>query len=157
MERGWETTSSGGRREYPSFPIVGVGAMVMWDDQLLLIKRLNEPSAGKWTIPGGMVELGEGLEDAVRREIGEECGIKISIQGLAGIVERVILDDQDRIQYHYIIVDYLARYLKGNLKAGSDVAEAKWAPLGTLETFDLTPGLMEFLKAVIPTAFERVS
>lgn len=157
MERGWETTSSGGRREYPSFPIVGVGAIVMRDGHLLLIKRLNEPSAGKWTIPGGMVELGEGLEDAVRREIGEECGIRISIQGLAGIVERVIPDDQDRIQYHYIIVDYLAHHLKGNLKAGSDVAEAEWVLMGALDTFDLAPGLKEFLETVIPTAFERGS
>ncbi len=141
--------SHGNRREYPLHPIVGVGAVIIEGGRLLLIKRLHEPGAGQWTIPGGKVELGENLEDAAKREILEECGIDINIQKLAGIVERVVRDDQNRIRYHYIIVDYLAQYLNGTLKAGSDVADAAWIPLGEMDAYELTPGLQEFLNTVI--------
>ena len=133
-------------RKYPQLPIIGVGAVIIEGGEILLIKRGNEPGAGQWTLPGGIVELGESLEDAVRREVFEECGIKVEIQYLAGIVERVIRDDEGKIKYHYIITDYTARYLKGALRAGSDVTEAGWFPLDKLDKCDLTEGLKEFLK-----------
>ena len=133
-------------RKYPQLPIIGVGAVIIEGGEILLIKRGNEPGAGQWTLPGGIVELGESLEDAVRREVFEECGIKVEIQYLAGIVERVIRDDEGKIKYHYIITDYTARCLKGALRAGSDVTEAGWFPLDKLDKCNLTEGLKEFLK-----------
>lgn len=133
-------------REYPRLPIIGVGAVIIKEGMVLLIRRGNEPGAGQWTLPGGVVELGESLEDAVRREVFEECGIKVEIEYLAGIVERVIRDDEGEIKYHYIIIDYTARYLKGELRAGSDVTDAGWFSLGKLDKYNLTEGLKEFLK-----------
>jgi 8-oxo-dGTP diphosphatase len=133
-------------RAYPQLPIIGVGAVIIEGGKILLIKRGNEPGAGQWTLPGGVVELGESLEDAVRREVSEECGIKVEIEYLAGIVERVIRDDDGRIKYHYIITDYTARYTKGRLVAGSDVTDIGWFSLDKLDKYHLTEGLIEFLK-----------
>jgi mutator protein MutT len=133
-------------REYPRLPIIGVGAIIIKGGKILLIKRGNEPGAGQWTLPGGVVELGESLEEAVRREAFEECGIKIEVKELTGIVERVIRDDEGIIKYHFIIIDYTAQYLKGELKAGSDVTNANWVSLDMLDKYNLTEGLKEFLK-----------
>lgn len=137
-------------REYPQLPIIGVGAVITREGNILLIKRGNEPGAGQWSLPGGIVELGESLEDAVRREVYEECGIKVEIENLVGIVERVIRDDEGKIKYHYIIIDYTARYLKGALRPGSDVTDVRWFPLDKLDKCDLTEGLKEFLKRLDP-------
>jgi mutator protein MutT len=133
-------------RTYPHFPIVGVGAIVTKDNKILLVKRAHEPGLGQWTLPGGVVELGESLEEAVQREVLEECGIKVEIKDFAGIVERVIRDEAGKIKYHYIIIDYKASYLKGELCAGSDVEEASWLSLDQIEDYPLTQGLKEFLK-----------
>lgn len=142
VQRGME---EGSGREYPRRPVVGVGAVVLQGSRLLLIKRLYEPGAGQWTLPGGAVELGEELEEATCREVWEECGIQITIQKLAGVVNRVILDAERHVQYHYVIVDYLAQPVSDQLQAGSDVAEAAWVPLDELDRYALTPGLEEFL------------
>ncbi|MBI1986995.1 MAG: NUDIX hydrolase [Nitrospinae bacterium] len=147
-----ERTSS---REYPRYPIVGVGAVVLKDGQILLIKRLHEPGAGQWTFPGGAVELGEGLEEATLREVWEECGIRIAIRKLAGVVNRVIPDEEGRIQYHYVIVDYLAQPLSDQLKAGSDVAEAAWVPLNELDRYALASGMKEFLHDCVELEIEN--
>lgn len=142
-------------REYPRYPIVGVGAVVLKDGQLLLIKRLHEPGAGQWTLPGGAVELGEELEEATLREVWEECGIPIAIQKLAGVVNRVIRDEEGRIQYHYVIVDYLAQPLSDRLKAGSDVAEAAWVPFNELDRYALASGMKEFLRDCVELEIEN--
>lgn len=142
-------------REYPPYPIVGVGAVVFKDSRLLLIKRLHEPGAGQWTLPGGAVELGEGLEEATAREVWEECGLRIAIQKLAGVVNRVILDEAGRIRYHYVIVDYLAEPLSDQLEAGSDVAEAAWVSLDKLDRYPLASGLKEFLRDCVELKIEN--
>jgi 8-oxo-dGTP diphosphatase len=127
------------RREYPSAPIAAVGAIVRKDDQVLLVRRGQEPAKGRWVIPGGAVELGEATEEAVRREIREESGIEISVGPLATVVDRIERDEQGRVRYHYLIVDLFASYVSGEPRAATDAAEARWVSGDELANFDLSP------------------
>src|SRR5688500_6257844 len=95
-------------REYPDLPRVGVGAVVLRGDRVLLVKRGGQPSAGKWSLPGGLVDLGETTQEATRREVFEECGLRVRLAGVAGVVDRVVRDGDGRVRYHYVLVDYLA-------------------------------------------------
>jgi 8-oxo-dGTP diphosphatase len=128
-------------REYPNQPRIGVGALIFRDDHILLVQRGHEPNKGKWTIPGGLVELGESLEQAVHRELLEECGITARLLDRLNVFEYIQHDDNARVKYHYIIVDYLAEYLKGKLQAGSDIDQASWIAIDEVQSFDITDGL----------------
>ncbi len=97
----------GPRREYPEHPFVGVGALVHRDGKVLLVRRAKEPNLGKWIIPGGLVELGEGLEDAVAREVKEELGITAKLEGMLDLASEIILDKEKQVRYHYVLVDFL--------------------------------------------------
>lgn len=119
-------------REYPARPIAGVGVVVRKDDAVLLIRRGKPPRVGEWGIPGGVVELGETWRDAARREVREECGIEIRIEEIADVVDIIVHDDAARVQYHYALVDFAASYVSGNLRASSDVLEARWVTLDEL-------------------------
>jgi 8-oxo-dGTP diphosphatase len=125
-------------REYPAAPIVAVGAVVVHQGRALLVRRAKAPAEGAWVIPGGGVELGERLEDAVQREVREECGIAIALGPLATVVNRIDRDDAGRVRFHYVIIDYFASYLSGDLAAGSDAADARWVPLGELQDYGLS-------------------
>ena len=125
-------------REYPSAPIVAVGAVVVHQGRALLVRRGRSPAKGAWVIPGGGVELGERVEDAVLREIQEECGIVIALGPLAAVVNRIDRDENGRVRFHYVIIDYFARYQSGELRAGSDAVDARWAPLGELPDYALS-------------------
>ncbi len=114
-------------REYPDRPIVGVGAVVIRDGQVLLVQRAQEPLSEKWTLPGGAVELGETLEEAVVRELREETGLTVRVLELVEAFERIARDDDHRPRYHYVLLDYLCVPVSGELLAGSDVAAAEWA------------------------------
>ena len=114
------------QREYPDRPIVGVGAVVIRDGHVLLVQRAQEPLSGKWTLPGGAVELGETLEEAVVRELREETGLEVRVLELIEAFERMARDDNDRLRYHYVLLDYLCVPVSGELLAGSDVAAAAW-------------------------------
>lgn len=96
-------------RTYPTFPIPSVGAVILKDDHILLIQRGQAPAKGKWTLPGGVVELGESPEEALIREVKEECNLCITVIGVIDVVNKVIRDDLNAIKYHYVIIDYLAR------------------------------------------------
>ena len=113
-------------REYPNFPLVGVGAIIAQDNQVILVKRGKEPSKGDWSIPGGLVDVGETLRAAVIREALEETGLEVEPTELVEVVERIFHDDLGRVQYHYILADFLCHVRKGNLFAGSDALDAKW-------------------------------
>ncbi len=113
-------------REYPNFPLVGVGAVITQDNQVILVRRGQEPSKGDWSIPGGLVNVGETLRDAAIREAFEETGLEVEPTELVELVERIFRDDSGRVQYHYILADFLCRVRKGNLLAGSDALDAKW-------------------------------
>ena len=128
-------------REYPETPRVGVGAVVLKDGHVLLVRRDRAPARGKWSIPGGLVNLGETTEAAAMREVAEECGLTVRLLGLAGVVDRVIRDRDGRIRYHYVLVDYAAIPVSGDLRPGSDAAEARWVPIGELARYKTTEGL----------------
>ena len=114
-------------RSYPTAPLVGVGVVVFNDQkQVALVKRGNEPAKGLWAIPGGKVELGEQVRETAIREVREECNIEIEPQDLLGVVDLILKDNNGKVQYHYILIDYLAKYTTGDLTPQSDATEAGW-------------------------------
>jgi 8-oxo-dGTP diphosphatase len=119
-------------RSYPDHPWIGVGGIVFQGDQVLLIKRGQEPGRGQWSIPGGIVEVGETVARAVQREMEEETGLQVEPLGLVEVFERILPDEQGRIFYHYVILDFLCSIKGGCLMAGSDVTEAAFSPLSQL-------------------------
>jgi 8-oxo-dGTP diphosphatase len=133
-------------REYPSHPRVGVGAVILDGRRVLLVKRGGQPSAGKWSLPGGLVDLGETTVEAIAREVAEECGLQIRIAGLAGIVDRVVRDGDGRVRYHYVLVDYLAYPRAGTAVAGSDAAAVQWVDVDAVERLDITDGLVDMIR-----------
>lgn len=132
-------------REYPDLPRVGVGAVILEEDRVLLVRRGSTPSQGKWSIPGGLVHLGETTAAATLREVEEECGLKVRLQGIAGVVDRIVPGSDGRIRYHYVLVDYLAVPESGAARAGSDAAEVRWVPVAELGRYDTTEGLAEMV------------
>jgi 8-oxo-dGTP diphosphatase len=133
-------------REFPDAPRVGVGAVVLDGERVVLVKRGRPPGQGKWSIPGGLVGLGERLEEAAAREVEEECGLSIRILGLCGVIDRIVrADGTEPVRYHWVIIDYVAAVTGGTLSAGSDAAEARWVPLAELDRYDTTEGLAEMI------------
>lgn len=128
-------------RVYPSVPVVAVGAIVSKAGKVLLVRRKREPSRGLWSLPGGVVELGEGLREAVAREVKEECGIEVSVKEVVEVLDRIFADRDGRIRYHYVIIDFLASWRRGRLKAASDISEAAWVDPGAIRRLPLTAGL----------------
>ncbi len=123
------------KREYPESPLVGVGAVIVdrhRDDphheeiRVLLIRRGTAPLLGEWSLPGGVLECGETLREAVVREAREETGLLVEPSEMLGVYERVIRGDEGRVRYHFVLIDFLCRPLSGDLKAGSDAAEVRW-------------------------------
>ena len=112
------------KREYSKRPILGVGAVVIEDGKVLLVKRGKEPSIGEWSLPGGRVKLGESIRDAIAREIFEETGLDIDIGDVVEILERIFIDKKGKVKYHYLLVDFLASPKGGNLMASSDALDA---------------------------------
>ena len=139
-------------REYPDYPRVGVGAVVLHRGCVLLVRRGGQPSMGKWTLPGGLVELGETTAAAVRREIREECGLDIRVVGIAGVIDRVVRDGDGRIRYHYVLVDYLAYADTDAIEAASDAAEARWVELDHVAELEITEGLTDMIGRAVALA-----
>ena len=130
---------SASARHYPERPIVGVGAVVLADDgQVVLVKRRHEPLAGQWSLPGGMLELGETLDAGVAREIVEETGLAVDVGPVVEVFDRILVDEAGRVRYHYVLVDYLCRPRGGALAAGTDVSEVVFADPERLGPFRLT-------------------
>ena len=136
-------------REYPDYPRVGVGAVILDGDRVLLIQRGGVTLPGKWSIPGGLVELGETTREAVCREIGEECGLEIDLVDVCGVLDRVVRDPDGRVRYHWVLVDFLAVARGGTLCAGDDAADARWVRIGEVEQYDTTDGLMDMIERAI--------
>jgi 8-oxo-dGTP diphosphatase len=132
--------------QYPKKPVVGVGAVILEGDKILLEQRKNEPSKGKWSIPGGLVELGERMEDAVAREVKEETGLEVNEPRLIDVVNYVSYGERGAVIYHYVIVDYLVTVMRGKPKAASDAAALKWVPFNELEQYDLTESFRLFFE-----------
>jgi 8-oxo-dGTP diphosphatase len=124
-------------REYPARPIVGIGVCVLRPDAVLLVRRGRPPNLGAWSLPGGGQELGEPAEDAARRELFEEAGLRVGPLLLAANVDSIHRDPDGRVRYHYTIIDFCAAYAGGEAVAGDDVTDTAWAPLDRLHEFDL--------------------
>lgn len=136
------------RREYPAQPIVGVGAVIVQDGKLVLIRRGVEPDKGKWSIPGGGVELGETVGDAAVREAKEECGLDIELfeDRPMDALDKMVPGEKGRLKYHYVLLQFLARPKGGTLKPTSDATEARWVPLEEVERYNLTDSFRAFFK-----------
>jgi mutator protein MutT len=125
---------------------VGVGAVVLNQGRVLLVRRGGQPSSGRWSLPGGLVELGETTAEAVCREIREECGIDITVVGVAGVIDRITRDAEGRVRYHYVLVDYLAFPQSEAIVAGTDAAECRWVEIERLGELDTTDGLADMIR-----------
>lgn len=137
------------KRRYPDGPVLAVGGIVVKDGCVLLIRRGKEPSYGLWSIPGGAVELGEELRAATRREVREECGIEIDVTDIVELLERVVRDSDDRIQYHYVLIDYLARWVSGDPAPSSDVLEVRWVAPDDLSQYQMTRGTADVIRKMM--------
>jgi 8-oxo-dGTP diphosphatase len=139
------------KREYPEQPVVGVGGVVIWEGRALLIRRGSEPLKGQWSIPGGTLELGETLEEGVRRELGEETGLKVRVLELIEVFERIFPEQPDKLararrpQYHFVILDYLCERVDGEPRPGSDVTDIAFVAEEELASYNLTPAATRVL------------
>ena len=133
-------------REYPERPIVGAGALMIENGKLLLIKRGAKPGQGKWSIPGGLVELGERVQETIVREVKEECGLDIEVERLVDVFDSITRDEKGRIQYQFVVVNFLAKIKGGILENADDVLEARWVPLNEVEKYNLTNSFREFFQ-----------
>lgn len=137
-------------RQYPERPIVGVGAVIVDAGKVVLVRRRYEPLAGRWSLPGGTLELGETLETGAAREMREETGLRVEVGPIIEVFDRIMLDEERRVQYHFVLVDYLCRPVGGELRAGSDVDAAVLVAPASLGAYDLTAKA----RAVIARALE---
>jgi len=132
------------RRLYPSQPLVGVGVVIVCNGKILLEKRKKEPGKGKWSIPGGLVELGESLEQTVIREVHEETCLKVEKPELIDVVENINIDENSRVKYHFVMIDYFVKLKGGKLKPADDASELTWVTLKEAEDYDLSKRFREF-------------
>lgn len=134
------------KRLYPNQPVVGVGAVIICDGKILLEKRKGEPGRGKWTIPGGLVELGEMAEQTVIREVREETNLEVEQPELIDVVNNITLDGNDKTKYHFVIVDYFVKLKGGRLKASDDADELRWVGFKEVKSYDLTQSFKDFFR-----------
>ena len=139
------------QREYPQQPLIGVGALIIKDRRVVLIKRGKPPLLGEWSIPGGMLELGETLRQGAEREAFEETGFTVRATELLGVFERIVPDTEQRTSYHYVLIDFLCEIISGDLCAGHDACDAKWFTPEEIATLPLP----EDTEGVIRLAFTK--
>jgi 8-oxo-dGTP diphosphatase len=132
-------------REYPTRPIIGAGVLIRDGDRYLLIKRAANPDKGMWSVPGGLVELGERFQDAAVREALEETCLEVELVERLGVAEKIEYDESGQVIYHFIIIQYLAEITGGEMCPMDDAREARWVTLGQLPEFELTNSLKDFL------------
>ena len=133
-----EPSISRASRVYPDRPFVGVGAVVLAAQDIVLVKRRFEPLADEWSLPGGALELGETMTIGVAREIREETSLQVEVGPVINVLDRIVRDDAGQVQYHYVLVDFLCRVVGGTLAPGSDVSQAVLAAPNALEEYRLT-------------------
>src|SRR4029077_20522157 len=114
------------KREFPEVPLVGVGAIIIEDSRVLLVKRAHPPLQAQWSIPGGVLEVGELVREAAIREAREETGLIVEPRDLLGVYDRVLRNTDRRVQYHYVLIDFLCRRGGGEIQAADDAAEVRW-------------------------------
>jgi ADP-ribose pyrophosphatase YjhB (NUDIX family) len=141
------------KRIHPSRPVVGVGAVVVSDDRVLVVRRAHEPLKGEWSLPGGAVELGESLRTAVVREVREETGLDVDVGPLVEVVDRVQRGPDGRVAYHFVVVDYLCRP-RGETRptSGSDADDVRWASVGELPELGVSPVAIDVVRKALRLA-----
>ena len=139
------------KRDYPDRPIVGVGAVIVDNGRALLVRRGTEPLKGEWSIPGGVVELGETLREAATREAKEETGLEVEAGEVLEVEDRIMRDPARKVQYHYVLVDFLCRRISGEAQAAADASELRWITTGELESFPIA----DSAAAVVRKGLER--
>jgi len=139
----------GNARRYPDRPILGVGAIVTDGDRVLLVERGQPPFQGTWSLPGGVVEAGERLENAICREVREETGLEVEAVKIVEVFERIMPDEDGRTEYHYVLIDYLCRAAGGELRAASDASQARWVSRGELASYCLTEGTLAVIERAL--------
>ena len=137
------------KREYPDSPIAGVAGLVFHEGKVLLVRRGNEPSKGRWGIPGGLVELGERVEDAVIREVAEETSIQVKPVKLVEVFNSIRRDDDGNVKYHYVLVELLCEYINGEIEASTDVSDAGWFSLKELYALNMSDWTRDFILKVV--------
>jgi ADP-ribose pyrophosphatase YjhB (NUDIX family) len=140
------------RREYPEAPLVGVGAIIIELARVVLVKRAHPPLQAQWSIPGGVLEVGELVREAAIREAREETGLTVEPGDLLGVYDRVLRDPSGRVQYHYVLMDFLCRRVAGELAAASDAAEVRWFTRDELPALNLAEDTFD----VIRKGFEKL-
>jgi len=141
-------------REYPSQPLVGVGGIVVKGDEVLLVRRGQSPGKGSWSIPGGLVELGEEMRDAVERELREEVGLDVDVGAPLDVFDRIESGEEGETRFHYVIVDFLVESFSGSVQAGSDVHEIRWASMADLSGLGVPSPvrrLLEYAQSIAST------
>jgi 8-oxo-dGTP diphosphatase len=133
-------------REYPVQPIVGVGVVVWHDDRVLLVRRDKPPRLGHWSLPGGAQQLGETVAEAARREVKEEAGLDVALGDIVATIDLIERDPQDRIRYHYTLIDFVAEAPGAALRPGSDAADARWFSIAEIEALDLWSETVRVIK-----------
>jgi 8-oxo-dGTP diphosphatase len=134
------------RREFPELPLVGVGAIIIEGDRVLLVKRARPPIQGQWSIPGGVLEVGEMVREAAVREAREETGLVVEPGELLGVYDRILRDAERRVQYHYVLIDFLCRAVGGELLAASDAADVRWFRREELPALRLAEDTLEVIE-----------
>lgn len=140
-------------REYPDVPLIGVGAVIVDAGRVALVRRGQPPLLGEWSIPGGVLEVGETLREGAMREAREETGLIVDAGELLGIFERLVPGEDGRLRYHYVLMDFLCVWTGGELLAASDAADVRWFRSEELEALKLAPDTL----AVIQKAFETAA
>src|SRR5580765_1926573 len=134
------------QREFPELPLVGIGAIIIEGEKVVLVKRAHPPIQGHWSIPGGVLEVGEMVREAAVREAREETGLIVEPGELLGVYDRILRDPERRVQYHYVLVDFLCRPIGGELLAASDAAEVRWFTREELPTLNLAEDTLDVIK-----------
>ena len=142
-------------RQYPEHPVIAVGGVVISEGRALLIRRGQAPLEGRWSIPGGILELGETIADGIARELFEETGVRAGALDLIEVYEKVLRDAGDRAQYHFVILDYLCELEEGTAQAGSDVTEVAWVREEELKQLQLTGAATRVVRKAFAMARER--
>jgi len=151
---GMETTQG---REYPERPIVAVGGVVIHDSRVLLIRRGQPPLEGRWSIPGGILEIGERIAEGIERELREETGVRVRVADLIEIYEKVLRDEENEPRYHFVILDYACEFVEGTARAGGDVTDAAWVSEQQLETLALTTAAKRVIRKAFSVVRERAA
>ena len=133
-------------RTYPSYPIPGVGAIIVGEQGLLLTRRDKDPGKGLWSIPGGVVEVGETKEQAILREVEEETGIKVEVREMIGTYDLIIKDSQNRIKYHYLLIHFLTRALSSTIRPESPKVDVRWFKINQLPEKEIPPQILSLIR-----------